>query len=178
MDKQLENKIDQLIDEINKKSESVASASAGLPGFDMPHTGKPFNKRNKKKKMMKYYGENEEIKDREYNRIMIDFDGVIHSYHEGFKDGTIYGYVIDGAKEFIDELRKNHQIVIFTTRASKGNNPNYKEAIKDIGYWLNENDIYFDFITGDKLPAIIYIDDNAIRFENNWKEIKDKIKSL
>lgn len=176
--KKINNIIDKYINEVdeNYNKESNASASAGLPGFDMAHTGV----KNKKQKHLKSYYNNEdsnkELINRENKRLMIDFDGVIHSYHEGYKDGTIYGYVLEGAKETIDELSKNYQIVIFTTRVSEAQNEESIDQIKkDIEDWLNKNEVYFDFITSDKLAAEAYIDDKAYRFENNWEEIKEKL---
>lgn len=176
--KDLFEAIDKFLDEVRYKKESAASASAGLPGFDMPHTGKPY-KDKKEKQVFKNYNEQDEMINRENKRLLIDFDGVIHSYHEGYKDGSIYGYLLEGAKETIDELSKTHQIVIFTSRVSQSQNEESLNQIKkDIEDWLNKHEIYFDFITADKLAAVAYIDDNAIRFENNWSEIKNKIGSL
>lgn len=167
IDKVLDEYINKLLDETKSQE---TSAAAGLPGFDSPHT----NVRKKNKEILQDE-ENEEVVDRESKRLMIDFDGVIHSYHEGWKDGSIYGYVIEGSKETINELSETHQIVIFTTRASS-TQPNQEQSIKDVEDWLNKNDIYFDFITADKLAAELYIDDNAVRFENNWDEIKSRVK--
>jgi len=53
------------------------------------------------------------------NNLCIDFDGVIHSYHLGFHDGTIYGYPIEGSLDAVRELSKKYKIIIFTAKAKK-----------------------------------------------------------
>jgi hypothetical protein len=105
--------------------------------------------------------------------VYIDFDGPIHRYSQGYADGTIYDPPTDYVKEVIDILRKRYRIVIFTARIS---NEFAKEAHKtqeelkiEIADWLHTNDIYFDEISCEKGPAIAYIDDLAIHFDN-WKE--------
>lgn len=173
--------IDKLINKILNETSEETSAAAGLPGFDMPHT----NTKRKNKKILqdenKESNNNENI-ERESKRLMIDFDGVIHSYHEGWKDGSIYGYVIEGSKEAINELSKTHQIVIFTTRVSPQQNLKHKRNLEEqeemVGDWLTSHGIYFDFITADKLSAIAYIDDKGITFNNNWEDVKNKIHSI
>ena len=51
---------------------------------------------------------------------MIDFDATIHSYHNGWSNGVIYGYPIEGSVESITELKnKGYEIVIFTARLAK-----------------------------------------------------------
>ena len=124
--------------------------------------------------------EQEHFEKKDQERVMIDFDGVIHSYDNGWQGGEIYGNVIEGAKEAIDVLKEKYQIVIFTTRASKRYNDlvSSDKLVADVSAWLKEHDIYFDKITSDKLGAICYVDDKAIRFENNWKDILDKIKEI
>lgn len=159
--------------------QNETSASAGLPGFDSPHS---------RKKPLKYYDEQntdpDEFRNNEgYNksklgRILIDLDGVIHSYEEGWKDGSLYGDVIQGAKETIDKLSIDYEIVIFTSRLSQEaqNEETIKEQKRLISEWLGKNNVYFDHITADKLPAILYIDDNAIRFDGNWEEVLENLK--
>ena len=44
-----------------------------------------------------------------------------------------------------------------------------RQPISEIKSWLNENNVYFDKITNDKIICKFYIDDNSIRF-NNWKD--------
>jgi hypothetical protein len=43
--------------------------------------------------------------------------------------------------------------------------------IRNVKNWLVENSIYFDRITAMKLPALAYVDDRAIRFDNNWDDV-------
>ena len=95
--------------------------------------------------------------------IAVDFDGVIHSFHKGWQDGSLYGGVIEGAVKEINRLQKEgFEIVIFTTRT------NFVEILK----WLQEKGIFNVEITNIKpKDAIAFIDDRAIRFENNWSSI-------
>lgn len=121
--------------------------------------------------------EQEYFEKKDQERVMIDFDGVIHSYDNGWQGGEIYGNVIEGAKEAIDVLKEKYQIVIFTTRASKRYNDlvSSDKLVADISAWLKEHDIYFDEITGDKLGAFKYIDDKAIKFLN-WEQVLNEIR--
>lgn len=48
--------------------------------------------------------------------IAVDFDGVIHDYHKGWHDGTIYGSVLPGALEALDKLMEKYSVFIFTAR--------------------------------------------------------------
>lgn len=115
-------------------------------------------------------------------RAMIDLDGTIHKYSQGYKDGTIYDDPFKGAREVIDWLKRNgYEIVIFTTRASKSNaeelGGNQDEQIKQISEWLKKHNIYFDKITSEKLAADFYIDDKAIQISNgDWNSVMDVIK--
>ena len=167
--------IESFLEKIQRQDESI------FP-IDSPHTGKAFDwkkKTGKFKSIETSEGVDPSFQDKK--RIMIDFDGVIHSYDKGFQNGEIYGSVIEGSKEAIDYLKsKGYEIVIFTTRASKEHNidPKSKELISNVESWLNENNIHFDKITADKLGAVAYIDDKAIRFENNWNDIIEKINTI
>lgn len=116
----------------------------------------------------------------EKNRIMVDFDGVIHSYDKGWQGGKIYGTPIPGAKETIDQLKETYEIIIFTTRASKQHNikPAAGEQVEAVRSWLNKHDIYFDRITAEKLGAIAYIDDRAIGFRGSWDDVLKQLREL
>jgi len=105
----------------------------------------------------------------EANNLAIDFDGVIHNMDKGFYDGTCYGEPIIGALEAIRELSKRYRIIVFTAKA-KPNRPliDGKTGIQLVEEWLDKHGILecITEITSEKPRAILYIDDNAYRFEN------------
>ena len=113
-------------------------------------------------------------------KLAIDFDGVIHSYHKGWQEGELYGYVLPNAKETIDNLRKDFEIIIHTARIYDQKTKQIKEKEKqDLENWLIENEIYFDRIE-PKLIADIYIDDRALRIDplNEFEWNEEKIREL
>ena len=165
------NYIDKILERV-KDNEAVGAFA--IDSF-------PKSKRKKKRQIIRtVYPENknEQIP----RRAMIDLDGTIHKYSDGYKDGTIYDNAFDGAKEVINWLRrKGYEIVIFTTRASEQNadelRGDHKDQIKKIGKWLKDKGIYFDRITAEKLAADFYIDDKAISIYNgDWKAVLKVIK--
>ncbi|VVB50714.1 Uncharacterised protein [uncultured archaeon] len=100
--------------------------------------------------------------------IAIDFDGTVCKYPRFVSPGNIPFEPIDGAKEALETIHKYFRIVIFSVRA---NNETGKKAIID---WMTENQIPFDDVTDRKPHSVLYIDDNAIRFEGDWKKtLKD-----
>lgn len=112
--------------------------------------------------------------------IAIDFDGVIHSFENGFGDGTVYGTLIEGASDAIIELSTKYDIVIYTAKA-KPDRPlvNGKTGIELVSEWLNKHNLlqYIKNITSEKPRAICYIDDKGIRFEN-WSQTLNDIKKF
>jgi hypothetical protein len=88
--------------------------------------------------------------------VLVDFDGVIHRYSAGWKDGSTYDSPMPGAKEALKSLTdEGYEVVIFSTRDSD-------QIVKWLEFW--------DFpeykITNEKIPAVAIIDDRAIRFVN------------
>jgi hypothetical protein len=111
-----------------------------------------------------------ESNDIDEDRILIDFDGVIHKYSEGWKDGSIYDEPIEGCREFINKLKNSgYTVIIFTARLSHTNDSDEQESM--IKNWLSKYDIKVDGITCQKLPAEIYIDDRGLRFEGKFDEL-------
>lgn len=135
--------------------------------MDLIHTGRRLPK--------KVYKMNEDLGE-EKEKILIDFDGVIHKYSNGWQDGSIYDDPVDGAKEAIDELKDDFEIVIFTTRASSEANEDVDDQIENVKNWLRDHEIYFDRITSEKLPAFAYIDDRGIHFDGDWSSALEEVK--
>lgn len=90
--------------------------------------------------------------------IVFDFDGVIHKYSKGWQDGSIYDEPVQGIKEVINELHKDYDIYVVTTRAR---DLRQQTAVEN---YLNDNGIEFDCVTSIKVPASVYIDDRGLQF--------------
>lgn len=133
------------------------------------------------KEYLDFFNEEKEYK----KTIAIDFDGVIHSYHKGLYDGTIYGYVLPGAKEQLKLFReKGYNIIINTARIvdyeTNKLNPEKKRILEK---WLREHDIPYDDIF-PKPIAHIYIDDRAFRIDPiedkklSWKDKEEEMEKI
>ncbi len=137
--------------------------------------------------------------------IAIDFDGVIHKYSKGWQDGSCYDDEVDGVFEVIKELMKEYTVFIFSTRSPRqikkwlrprimesdymvsgpGNDPQeyiwskYGFTCRVIPFWVkfwNKKNVLG--ITKRKLPAMVYIDDRAMRFDGNWPEVISQLTSF
>lgn len=101
--------------------------------------------------------------------ILIDFDGTIAPFVELFENPEPF----TGVADFTQMLKKHgYTIGIFTSRL----NPAWLQSVGQTQaqhvYYITKycitNDIQFDFITAEKIPAQAYIDDKAFRFEGSW----------
>lgn len=100
--------------------------------------------------------------------IMIDLDGVLNMYDGKYVENEL-PEIKDGAREFIQKLHENYDLVLFTTR-------NCLEASR----WLIKHKIdkYFKDVTNVKTPAYIYIDDRAIGFKGDYKKAISEIEEF
>ena len=100
--------------------------------------------------------------------ILVDLDGVLNEYTGNFDKNTI-PKIKDGAREFLEELNKDFDVKIFTTR-------NKILTTK----WLIENkiDTLISDITNTKDLAWLYIDDRCLKFDGNYKDITCDIKKF
>lgn len=102
--------------------------------------------------------------------VVIDFDGVIHKYSQGYHDGTCYDPPMDGALDAIDEfMRAGRPTVVGTARPVAELVPWFTEHAPDlkivvdyegkIEFWERTDAV---LITNRKVVAKHYIDDRAI----------------
>ena len=93
-------------------------------------------------------------------RICVDFDGVLNTY-TGWAGPENLFEPRDGALDFVKELSKNFNVVIFSTR-----DPQL------LMNWMEKNG-FTDFIvdiTNEKVPAMVYIDDRAYYFNGDYSQ--------
>lgn len=106
--------------------------------------------------------------------IAVDFDGVIATPNHWRKD-VVNAEPMKGAEQALKLLNKFWDVIIFTSRLSAHNNPTdeqYRQNELLLLTWLNKHGFFegehFKGMTGDKIPALYYIDDHGLRFDG-WE---------
>jgi hypothetical protein len=111
--------------------------------------------------------------------LAIDFDGVIHSYENGWQGGIIYGTIVPGFFEWAVKAKKLFTLVIYSSRSGshKMRQP-MEDFIKvQLQGWLWDEEkegrkqtlSFHDFTFASyKLPTFLTIDDRAITFKGDW----------
>lgn len=138
--------------------------------------------------------------------IAIDFDGVIHKYSKGWKDGSVYDEAVAQVFTCIGSLfDTGYNVFILSTRNPKqikkwingkimvseyesegmGGDPEryvgtrYGFTCQIIPFWKkfwNKKNVLG--ITKRKLPAHCYVDDRALKFEGDWVKTFSEILSF
>lgn len=102
--------------------------------------------------------------------VVVDFDGVLNSYASGWtKAGEIPDGPVEGAQRFLLDLKHaGYEVVICSTRAAE---PEGRAAISE---WLLRHQFPLDLkVQHGKPPALVYLDDRALRFEGPpWPTIQ------
>ncbi|MFD0659726.1 hypothetical protein [Thermocatellispora tengchongensis] len=110
--------------------------------------------------------------------IGVDFDGVIHAYRQGWKDGTIYDEPMPGALEGLRALMDHHPVFIHTSRSPLP----VAMWLRERGFIVDIDDVPVKFwnergrllVTNRKIPAKAYLDDRAVRF-TSWTGALDEL---
>jgi hypothetical protein len=105
--------------------------------------------------------------------VCLDFDGVLHSYRSGWCGATVISDPpIHGTREAVARLREQYCVVVYSTRCHTEEGRN---AVKN---WLQRHDIVVDDICEHKPPALVYVDDRAIRFRGDWNDTMTEIHNF
>lgn len=96
--------------------------------------------------------------------ICIDFDGVLHKYSQGWQGhDNIYDDPVDGAIEACEALAEaGWKLYVLTSR----------QHLQYVAFWLHRKGFPSMILTRTKPIAVAYIDDRAIRFEDNWNSLR------
>jgi hypothetical protein len=109
--------------------------------------------------------------------LCLDFDGCIHDYSQGWRDGSIYGDVVPGFFDWAAKAAEIFTLVIHSSRCAT------KEGRAEIREWLERQagvtgNIGLDdeiLIQEHKPPAFMTIDDRALRFTGDWASLDPKL---
>lgn len=104
--------------------------------------------------------------------IAVDFDGVIHSFEDGWRNGEIYGKPTERCIEVLTQLKeKGYIIIIHTARITNLDGTISKSRLNDLKEWLAEYKIPYDRIE-PKCVAMLYIDDRAINCNPTYDNVR------
>lgn len=114
----------------------------------------------------------EEIRAAAHNKsktLAIDFDGVIHSYKQGWTGEIPEDEPMPGVESALQKLYDDGwELIVFSTRN--------EDHIWD---WLDKYGLhhFFTDVTNTKIPAKLYIDDRGYHFEN-WEDTIEFVKTF
>lgn len=104
--------------------------------------------------------------------VCFDFDGVLHEYKPPWKgdQALIEGRPVTGAKDFVDWCSiRGYWVFVHSVRTST------ERGRKAVESWLARHDIHVDMVCAYKPLAEFYVDDRAVKFENNWGKIMGEL---
>ena len=119
--------------------------------------------------------------------IVFDFDGVIHRYREGYKDGTIYDEAnTEVIYKMLTLMKEGYSVAVVSARSAEqiqewflngpANIPFATEIIHPSCIFWNKSDVVG--ITNTKLAAVAYIDDRAINFNGDISKLNRDLQDI
>lgn len=121
--------------------------------------------------------------------IAVDFDGVIHKYGRGWRDGTIYDGLVKDAFVSLMQLMDKDPVFIHTSRnprqvarwIEQETGHNIECTTRLPREWWGRRQRFWNkrgilLVTDRKFPAEYYIDDRALRFIT-WSQVLADIKT-
>jgi ribosomal protein S27AE len=102
--------------------------------------------------------------------LVLDFDGVLHSYVSGWRGADVIpDPPVPGAQEFCEKALDRFRVLIVSSRC---NQPGGTLAITN---WLTEHKFPMGIgvsVDGSKPAARVTLDDRALTFEGRWPSIE------
>ena len=101
-------------------------------------------------------------------KILLDLDGVLNTYTNNF-DPHFIPPLKNGAVDFLMNLSKNYEIILFTVRE--------KILVEN---WIIQNNLqkYITGVTNTKEPAWLIVDDRCVCFNGAYDKLLDDIDTF
>lgn len=99
--------------------------------------------------------------------IILDFDGVLHSYRMGWTGVVPVEPPVQGSKQFCFWLiAHGYDPIVSSTRAT-----NTRGRI-EVEHWLARHGYPTMEVTGEKRAGVLYVDDNGFRFSGDFNSLR------
>ncbi len=107
--------------------------------------------------------------------VAVDLDGVLAQYHS-FKGPSFIEPPMDGAKEFLERLAADYDIIVYTAR-------DYfltKQWLEQWDLYQYIKDVNFCPLNGKtgKPVAVAYVDDRGVRFRGDFAQAIAEVHEL
>ncbi len=101
-------------------------------------------------------------------KILLDLDGVLNTYTNNF-DPHFIPPLKNGAVDFLMNLSKNYEIILFTAR---------EKILAE--NWIIQNNLqkYITGVTNTKEPAWLIVDDRCVCFNGAYDKLLDDIDTF
>ena len=115
--------------------------------------------------------------------LCLDFDGVLHSYTSGWQGvDVIPDEAVEGAIQFLKDSLVDFEVQIFSSRShQKGGIPAMQQWLKEclfetFEFWEAKRVFAGIGWPTNKPPAMVTIDDRAIRFTGKWPSVESLLE--
>jgi hypothetical protein len=100
--------------------------------------------------------------------VCVDFNGVLDTY-TGWRGPAFLYPPREGAGAFLSKLSERYRVVVLTT---------FDAAL--VWEWLRRYgfDAYVGDVTNHKVPAVVYVDDRAVRFDGDFEATLREIEAF
>jgi hypothetical protein len=121
--------------------------------------------------------------------ICVDFDGVVHDYMDGWRDGSVYGNAVPGFFEWALSAKEHFDLVIYSSRSKTEDGILAMQQwmveqwkifiVSEAGREVNQSLIWNLFkYANEKPPAWLTIDDRALCFNGNWSDPNFSVEAM
>jgi hypothetical protein len=105
--------------------------------------------------------------------VCLDFDGVLHSYSSGWCGAEVIpDPPIHGTRQAVERLRQLYRVVVLSSRCRT------EAGRQAVASWLQRHEIEVDEVCAHKPPALVYVDDRAIRFRGDWDDLLSQVSDF